>query len=178
MAQSHPVVSAAGILLMTRPTLKGVATNHPFNPSTQNGGDQDGGDQGTRDQDGGGRQFLLMRHSDRWDLPKGHAEPGETPRQTALRETEEETGIDVSRITLDDAFVYSITYPVTYRDHGDRVFEKRVTFFIGYVDQPWPVNCTEHVGHEWFRWNPPHRIQAQTIDPLLAAVDAHFRTTD
>jgi len=168
MAQSHPVVSAAGILLMTRPTLKGVATNHPLDSSKQ----------GTRDQGGDGRRFLLMRHSDRWDLPKGHAEPGETPRQTALRETEEETGIDGSRITLDDAFVYSITYPVTYRNHGDRVFEKRVTFFIGYVDQTWPVNCTEHVGHEWFRWNPPHGIQAQTIDPLLAAVDAHLRTTD
>ena len=38
-------------------------------------------------------KFLLMRHRDRWDLPKGHAEPGETLLATALRETEEETGI-------------------------------------------------------------------------------------
>jgi len=168
MAQSHPVVSAAGILLMTRPTSRGVATDGPPGSSTKDGGGQDGR----------GRQFLLMRHSDRWDLPKGHAEPGETPRQTALRETEEETGIDASRITLDDAFVHSIAYPVKYREHGDRVFEKRVTFFLGYVDQPWPVTHTEHLGHEWFRWSPPHRIQAKTIDPLLAAVEAHLRTTD
>jgi 8-oxo-dGTP pyrophosphatase MutT (NUDIX family) len=168
MAQSHPVVSAAGILLMTRPTPSGVATNRPLDPSTQDGGDQDDC----------GRRFLLMRHPDRWDLPKGHAEPGETPRQTALRETEEETGIDASRITLDDAFAYSITYPVKYRDRGDRVFEKRVTFFIGYVDKPWPITCTEHLGCEWLRWDPPHRIQAQTIDPLLAAVETYLGTTD
>ena len=40
------------------------------------------------------RKFLLMRHRDRWDLPKGHVEPGEGIREAALRETEEETGID------------------------------------------------------------------------------------
>lgn len=28
-----------------------------------------------------------------WTFPKGHAEPGETPRQTAIRETLEEIGI-------------------------------------------------------------------------------------
>lgn len=38
-------------------------------------------------------QFLLMKHADRWDLPKGHAELDETILQTALRETEEETEI-------------------------------------------------------------------------------------
>ena len=31
------------------------------------------------------QQFLLMRHSNRWDLPKGHCEPGESYVETALR---------------------------------------------------------------------------------------------
>ena len=35
--------------------------------------------------------FLLLRHPDRWDLPKGHLDPGETPAECALRELEEET---------------------------------------------------------------------------------------
>jgi 8-oxo-dGTP pyrophosphatase MutT (NUDIX family) len=30
-----------------------------------------------------------------YDLPKGAAEPGETPRQTCVRETREETGLEV-----------------------------------------------------------------------------------
>ena len=31
--------------------------------------------------------FLLMQHSTRWDLPKGHVDPGETEMECALRET-------------------------------------------------------------------------------------------
>ena len=38
--------------------------------------------------------MLLIRRNDRWDLPKGKVEPGETLLQAALREVEEETGIN------------------------------------------------------------------------------------
>jgi 8-oxo-dGTP pyrophosphatase MutT (NUDIX family) len=38
-------------------------------------------------------EFLLIRRSGLWDLPKGHQEPGEALETTALREVEEETGL-------------------------------------------------------------------------------------
>lgn len=38
-------------------------------------------------------EFLLIRRSGLWDLPKGHQEPGEDLEVTALREVEEETGL-------------------------------------------------------------------------------------
>ena len=38
-------------------------------------------------------EFLLIRRSGLWDLPKGHQEPGEDLEKTALREVEEETGL-------------------------------------------------------------------------------------
>ncbi len=38
--------------------------------------------------------FLLIRRNELWDLPKGHQEPGEDIRTTAIREVAEETGID------------------------------------------------------------------------------------
>ena len=38
-------------------------------------------------------EFLLIRRSGLWDLPKGHQDPGEPILTTALREVEEETGI-------------------------------------------------------------------------------------
>lgn len=44
--------------------------------------------------DDSGRLLLILRNG-RWDLPKGKVEPGETLLQGALREVEEETGIQV-----------------------------------------------------------------------------------
>ena len=38
-------------------------------------------------------EFLMIRRSGLWDLPKGHQEPGEALEETALREVEEETGL-------------------------------------------------------------------------------------
>ena len=44
--------------------------------------------------------MLLIRRNNRWDLPKGKVEAGETLLQTALREVEEETGIKVENSKL------------------------------------------------------------------------------
>jgi bis(5'-nucleosidyl)-tetraphosphatase len=45
---------------------------------------------------GGGWQVLIICHqSGFWAFPKGHAEPGETPQETALREMHEETGLNL-----------------------------------------------------------------------------------
>lgn len=39
-------------------------------------------------------ETLFIFRNDFWDLPKGHVDPGEVHLQTALREVEEETGLD------------------------------------------------------------------------------------
>ena len=39
--------------------------------------------------------FLTKGPKDRLDLPKGHIEKGESAEQAAIRETKEETGLDV-----------------------------------------------------------------------------------
>ncbi|HOE94648.1 MAG TPA: NUDIX domain-containing protein [Candidatus Cryptobacteroides sp.] len=38
--------------------------------------------------------YLLIRRDEMWDLPKGHQDPGEDIRTTAIREVQEETGVD------------------------------------------------------------------------------------
>ncbi|MDQ2070223.1 NUDIX domain-containing protein [Natronospira bacteriovora] len=40
-----------------------------------------------------GRRYLLLRAWNHWDFPKGKVEDGESPKQAALREVEEETTI-------------------------------------------------------------------------------------
>ncbi len=120
------------------------------------------------------QQFLLMRHTDRWDLPKGHCQAGETPMQTALRETEEETGISASSIEMLSDFSFMLEYPVVYAKPKSVAFTKRVTYFLGRLPAAVKVVCSEHPDYAWFDWLPPHQIQTQTIDPLLAAVQEYF----
>ncbi len=40
-----------------------------------------------------GKVLVTNQHGDSWSLPKGHVEEGESPRQAAAREIEEETGV-------------------------------------------------------------------------------------
>ena len=43
-------------------------------------------------------EVVMIRRNERWDLPKGHREEGETMEQCAAREAEEETGVKVERV--------------------------------------------------------------------------------
>lgn len=120
------------------------------------------------------REFLLMKHADRWDLPKGHIEPGESETQCALRELEEETGIKPPDIELDPDFRFELNYQVRTEWTGGEWRPKSLVIFLGRLLHDCPIEVTEHLAYEWFPWNPPHHIQQQTIDPLLAAVDEYF----
>lgn len=47
---------------------------------------------------------LFLRAFHHWDFPKGLREPGEEPMQAAIREVEEETGIDDLELEWADRF--------------------------------------------------------------------------
>ena len=116
------------------------------------------------------REFLLMRHADRWDLPKGHVDAGETDMQCALRELQEETGITDNDIEVIDGFRYITEYQVRGK-RDDRLYDKELILFLARLVREVKITATEHRGYEWFPWRPPHRIQQRAIDPLLAAVE-------
>jgi bis(5'-nucleosidyl)-tetraphosphatase len=118
--------------------------------------------------------FLLMKHRDRWDLPKGHVDEGETELECALREMEEETGFPRDAVSLDETFRFAEIYYPTYKRHPGEKIEKTLVIFLGWLEKDLPLILTEHLGHEWLPWNPPHKIQKNTIDPVLAVVEQHF----
>lgn len=125
------------------------------------------------------RQFLLMKHPERWDLPKGHIEPGETELECALREMYEETGIPVEHVRLDEAYRYETQRDVTPPYFNGETVRKTYVFFIGYLNADTnstaEITLTEHQGFAWMDWNPPHEVNAFLIDPLLEDVAAYLQ---
>lgn len=69
------------------------------------------------------KAVLMMFRREKWDLPKGKMDPGETPAQSALREVQEETGL--AEVTLGDPLV--TTYH-TYDDAGHHILKETFWF--------------------------------------------------
>jgi len=87
----------------------------------------------------------------KWEFPKGGVEQGESTRQTAAREFQEETGL--LNWTFIDGFERSLSY--TYIRRGRKVI-KTVVYYLVEVNEPsLPTRSEEHVedphGH-WFHW--------------------------
>jgi 8-oxo-dGTP pyrophosphatase MutT (NUDIX family) len=68
--------------------------------------------------------LLVQEMEGHWGFPKGHVEPGETEAQTAIRETKEETNLNVE---VDTNKRYEINYIV--REDID----KSVVYFISNI---------------------------------------------
>lgn len=67
-------------------------------------------------------KILMIKHNvGHWSFPKGHVEKGETEFETAIRETKEETNIDVE-IICDKRFIIEYS--------PKRGVLKKVVFFI------------------------------------------------
>lgn len=115
--------------------------------------------------------FLLMQKPTRYDLPKGHIEPGEDELGCALRELYEETGIKASALHLDEAFRFTTIYQIRSKRFGNETVEKTLVMFLGWLKRDVKIKLSEHKGYSWVEWNPPHLIQEKTIDPILKELE-------
>ena len=67
-------------------------------------------------------KVLLIQQTDNaWGFPKGHVENNETEQETAIRETKEETNLDVEIIS-------NKKYIINYKINND--IDKEVVFFL------------------------------------------------
>ena len=94
-------------------------------------------------------EFLLLNYPQRhWDFVKGKIEQGETPRETALRETKEETGI--SDIEFIDGFEESVEYDFRFKKED---IHKKVIFFLAKTDEKNIKLSHEHNDYIWLEYN-------------------------
>ncbi|MFB5607107.1 MAG: bis(5'-nucleosyl)-tetraphosphatase [Candidatus Nitrosomaritimum yanchengensis] len=89
--------------------------------------------------------FLLLHYpSGHWDFVKGKMEKGETPHETAIRETREETGI--TDVTFLDNFEEWIQY--NFQFEGELV-NKKVVFFLAETKSKDVEISHEHLDYTW-----------------------------
>ncbi len=93
--------------------------------------------------------FLLLHYpSGHWDFIKGKMEKGESTRETAIRETKEETGI--TDITFLENFEEWIKYDFQYQ--GELV-HKKVVFFLAETKTKEIIISNEHLDYTWMDYN-------------------------
>ncbi|MGD0718330.1 MAG: NUDIX domain-containing protein [Thermoplasmata archaeon] len=122
------------------------------------------------------RDLLLLhaRDEDRWCLPKGHVDPGESLPTTALRETREETGFE--HVTL-----FSELGEVSYRfyrpkDHVN--VYKSVVYYLAFTHER-----TAHIEKifDRYEWTPVMtalgRVPFETDRRMLEVARHHLETT-
>jgi 8-oxo-dGTP pyrophosphatase MutT (NUDIX family) len=115
-------------------------------------------------------RLLLQRRRDtgQWAIPMGRMELGETPAQCAVRETLEETGVQVEPTGL--LGIYSDPgYIVAYDDHDDptRYGEIRQEFEITLIGRP--VHGTPAVNEEAdaVGWFAPAELDGLDVHPRM-----------
>lgn len=97
-------------------------------------------------------EFLVIHRNGTWDLPKGKLEKGEDFQMAALREVEEETGLQ--ELQLVDPLMSSYH---TYTLKRKRVLKKTKWFEMLYTGSGEPVLQAEE-GITDFRWVTPGEI--------------------
>ena len=94
-------------------------------------------------------EFLLLNYPQgHWDFVKGKVEQNETPHETAMRETREETGI--TNIEFIDGFEESVEYYFRFKKED---IHKKVIFFLAKTDEKNIKLSHEHNDYLWLEYN-------------------------
>ena len=102
---------------------------------------------------------LLLCHvtgQNHWDLPKGGIDPGETPREAALRETREESGLCLSAESLLDLGRFSYTNKKNLHLFAcllPRIDLKELRCDSRYLDRHSGRQMPEMDGYGWFAFD-------------------------
>lgn len=86
----------------------------------------------------------MQLHQGHWGYPKGHPGAGESPKQTAERELQEETGLAVSKYLSEGTFEEHYMF----KDKGFLI-DKTVTYFIAEVTGTTRIQAEELADAKW-----------------------------
>ncbi|TSC73571.1 MAG: NTP pyrophosphohydrolase [Parcubacteria group bacterium Gr01-1014_48] len=128
------------------------------------------------------KQYLLLQHHPRpnvriknivahWDFPKGHLEKGEEAIDAAIRESKEETGIEIAEFFPD--FKTTIRYFI--RSQGVKSIPKFVVFFLGKAKGGRVTLSFEHQAYAWLSFREAHmRLTYENAKKVLKKADDYL----
>jgi 8-oxo-dGTP pyrophosphatase MutT (NUDIX family) len=103
-------------------------------------------------------KVLFIYRKDKWDLPKGKVDKGETLEEAALREVEEETGVQDLKI---ENFLRT-TYHVFKRNGSYKL--KEVHWFAMKTTYKGPLVGELEEGIEKVKWKGPKKIKKALLN--------------
>jgi 8-oxo-dGTP pyrophosphatase MutT (NUDIX family) len=96
------------------------------------------------------KYLLLYKRGSYWNFPKGHFEEGEESMATALRETEEETGIKPSELRIIPGFKAFEKF--AFRAGNERIHDTVILFLAETRRAEVRISPREHSGFGWFTY--------------------------
>ena len=114
-------------------------------------------------------KLLLMRRRDNncWGVPGGSMEPGESLEQTAQRETREETGLEIEKMSLFGVF----SGPELFYEYpnGDQVYNISVVYLTNETKGEIKLNPFEHTEIHFFEVENLPSPLSPPIKPIIQA---------
>lgn len=116
-----------------------------------------------------------------WQMPQGGIDKGETPRDAALRELEEETGVSPALVTVEAETEGWLTYDLPH-DVVPRIWKGRYRgqeqkwFLLRFQGPDSAIDlATEHPEFSSWRWLPPSELVASIVPFKRAVYEAVLR---
>lgn len=104
-----------------------------------------------------GVKFLLLyRRGNYWNFPKGHFEHGERSLDTALRETEEETGLRKGELRIIPGFRAQERF--SFRRGSQKIHDTVILYLAETRQAEVRISPREHSGFAWFLYPDAMRI--------------------
>jgi putative (di)nucleoside polyphosphate hydrolase len=103
----------------------------------------------------GGWEILLLhkpRKRDAWQLPQGGMEGSETPTECAVRELQEEAGLEGAEVLGTSTLIYQYDFPASYRRfRPDHVCGQKIHFVYGTIGRDAVVTVDNNEVNR-FKW--------------------------
>lgn len=121
-------------------------------------------------------QMLFIFRNEKWDLPKGKIDAGETPEEAAIREVEEECGINKHRIVKSLQPTWHIYQSTWKGSAGEWILKKTHWFEMEYTGTE---NGTPETGENiseirWFEKEDFELILQNTYSNLKSIIHLYY----